>query len=181
MKNLKKGFTLVEMLIVIAIIAILVMFIVVSIRESQIRSRDARRIAEVNQIGKALQAYKSAIGNYPNPTRSDCSVGAISWERGNMADPVANNFIQPLVLDGIVAAGGVPKEKSLPISACTYGYTHVELSNCGGCNGSYGVLYAKCEGNTCPTGEKTCCKGDPAWPQGESATDNGDMIYFFKE
>lgn len=181
MKNFKRGFTLVEMLIVIAIVSILVMFIVVSIRESQIRSRDARRVAEINQIGKALQAYKSAIGAYPTASRNDCSTGGINWERGNAADPVANNFIQALVIDNIVPAGGVPKEKTLPISDCTYAYTHVQLNNCGGCNGEYGVLYAKCEGKTCPTGEKNCCKGDPAWPQGEAATDNGDMIYFFKE
>lgn len=182
MKNFKKGFTLVEMLIVIAIVSILVMFIVVSIRESQIRSRDARRVAEINQIGKALQAYKSAMGKYPDAPGSNnancTNLVAGNWEVGNGA----SDFLQALVTDNIVPAGGIPKEKTLPISNCTYAYTHVDLS-CSDCQGSYGVLYARCEGKTCPAGEKICCKDNPNWPApaGGDNLDSSDMVYFFKE
>lgn len=191
MKNFKRGFTLVEMLIVIAIVSILVMFIVVSIRESQMRSRDARRIAEVNQIAKSILAYQSATGKLPalDPDASDylgCSASGINnWDTGNIHNPQTDKFLSALITDNITQE--LPKEKSnsipTPVSGwpnfhCSYAYTKLQL-NCTDCSGEYGVLYGICEGTTCPVGEKTCCKGQ--WSQGEGDADKRDMIYFFKE
>jgi prepilin-type N-terminal cleavage/methylation domain-containing protein len=52
-----RGFTLIELLIVIAIIGILASVILASLSTARAKSRDAKRVAEVGQIQKALELY----------------------------------------------------------------------------------------------------------------------------
>ncbi|MDD3491814.1 MAG: type II secretion system protein [Candidatus Pacebacteria bacterium] len=65
MKN-KKGFTLIEMLIVITIIAVLASLILVGMGGAQARSRDSRRIADLHNMMNALELYNSKHGLYPD-------------------------------------------------------------------------------------------------------------------
>lgn len=66
MKNKKeKGFTLVEMLIVVAIIGLLSSTVLLTIGPSRQRARDARRIADLRQIQGALENYNSSNNKYP--------------------------------------------------------------------------------------------------------------------
>ncbi len=61
-----KGFTLIEMLVVIAIIGLLSSVVVIGLGGSRSKARDARRIADVQQIQNALElAYDPASG-YPS-------------------------------------------------------------------------------------------------------------------
>lgn len=55
-----KGFTLVELLVVISIIAILAVIAIAIFSGVQSRARDARRQADVSSIAKALEAQKVA-------------------------------------------------------------------------------------------------------------------------
>jgi len=61
------GFTLVELLIVIAIIGIMSTVTVVSLRVAKAKARDAVRIADITQIKKAIDTYYGYYGTYPNP------------------------------------------------------------------------------------------------------------------
>lgn len=65
MKKNKKGFSLVEILIVMAIVAILAGVVVVVNGESQKKSRDAERKAELLSIKASLDLYYSVHGKYP--------------------------------------------------------------------------------------------------------------------
>lgn len=60
-----KGFTLVELLVVMAIIMVLVSIGIVSFRSSQLRSRDAARKSNIKQIANALELFYSDYGKYP--------------------------------------------------------------------------------------------------------------------
>lgn len=63
MKN-KKAFTLIELLIVIAIIGILSSAILVNVTSARQRANDAKRKSDLNQIGAAYMSYFASTGSY---------------------------------------------------------------------------------------------------------------------
>lgn len=60
-----KGFTLVELLVVISIISLLSSVIFASLNSARAKARDAKRLADLNQIYLALQQYFDANGYLP--------------------------------------------------------------------------------------------------------------------
>lgn len=65
MKNFKKGFTLVEMLIVVVIIGILAAALLPRLMSAQASARDSARMSAIQQIATATAAYLQDTGNYP--------------------------------------------------------------------------------------------------------------------
>ena len=65
MKNFKKGFTLVEMLIVVVIIGILSAALLPRLQGAQSSARDAARRSDLNQLGSAILSYYNNRGDYP--------------------------------------------------------------------------------------------------------------------
>jgi prepilin-type N-terminal cleavage/methylation domain-containing protein len=66
----RTGFTIVELLIVIVVIGILAAISIVAFNGVQARSRDARRVSDLNNIAKALEAQFAINGEYPNTVAS---------------------------------------------------------------------------------------------------------------
>ena len=63
--QLIKGFTLVELILVMAIIAILTTFITGGLGSSQVKGRDAQRKSDLRQLAGALELYYQDYGEYP--------------------------------------------------------------------------------------------------------------------
>ncbi len=59
------GFTLIEMLVVVAIIGLLSSAVLVGLSEARTRARDARRIADIREIQNGLENYYFTNGTYP--------------------------------------------------------------------------------------------------------------------
>ena len=55
----KKGFTLIELLVVISVIGLLASIVLVSMGSVRKKARDARRQADIRQIGTAMEFYYS--------------------------------------------------------------------------------------------------------------------------
>ncbi len=71
--NLRKGFTLIEILIVVAIIAILATVVLVGLGPTQQAGRDARRLSDLREVQQGLQLYFSKCGFYPGvPVAGNC-------------------------------------------------------------------------------------------------------------
>jgi len=63
-----KAFTLIELLIVVAIIAILAAIAVPNFIEAQVRSKASRAKADMRSIATAMEAYRIDANNYPPDT-----------------------------------------------------------------------------------------------------------------
>lgn len=63
--NPKRGFSLVEILIVVAIVGVLSSALIVTQRGSTAQSRDAERKADLRNLKTAIELYKNEHGRYP--------------------------------------------------------------------------------------------------------------------
>ena len=78
----KKGFTLIEILIVVAIIAILASVVLVGLGPTQQAGRDARRISDLSEVQNGLELYYNAKGQYPAPAAGTWSDGLVATLTG---------------------------------------------------------------------------------------------------
>lgn len=69
------GFTLIELLVVIAIIGLLSSVVFASLNSARSKARDAKRIADFQQIRTALELFYDTHGRYPS------SPGAPTWDQ----------------------------------------------------------------------------------------------------
>jgi len=65
MKRTQAGFSIIELLIVVAIISILSSVIFLNFREGAAQSRDAERRADLRTLQNALELYRQENGRYP--------------------------------------------------------------------------------------------------------------------
>lgn len=105
---MKKGFTLIEVLVAVTIIAVLVSIGVVSYTSVNKRSRDAKRKGDIEQIRSALEMYRADIGYYPNINNG-------SWT--NAAG-----------LSAVLVPTYIPAVPSDPKSTQTYRYKETNIS-----------------------------------------------------
>ncbi len=74
--QLKKGFTLIELMVVIAIIALLSAALFVNFNDARMLSRDKARMTSLKELQLSLELYKAQYGNYP---ASGCSVSTSNF------------------------------------------------------------------------------------------------------
>lgn len=94
------GFTIVELLIVIVVIAILAAISIVAYNEVQGKARDSARLQDMKTIRQAIEVYTTQIGRVPSSSfQGDTLHG---WEASSL-EP-AGQFLRPLVDDGIMSS-----------------------------------------------------------------------------
>jgi len=81
MKKINKGFTLVELLVVMAILGVLVTLIGTAFRSAQARGRDAQRKSDLKQIANALELFFNDYGFYPQGDEQG-RIKACPYEKG---------------------------------------------------------------------------------------------------
>ncbi len=65
MNKKNKGFTLIEMLVVVAVIGLLASLILVGLSSFRTRGRDTRRVADTKEVQNGLELYYMKNGRYP--------------------------------------------------------------------------------------------------------------------
>ncbi len=100
------GFTIVEMLIVVTILAMLAGILIPVLEDSASSSRDARRAADLKSVSSALEAYKRVNGSFPT------TAGAWSVEDGTAGDYGAAGYIASLVPDFLPALPSDPDDST---------------------------------------------------------------------
>lgn len=78
-ENKNKGISLIEILVVVAIISIITLLMIPNILTARLKSRDAKRKIELKQIQMALEMYKKDNNNnYPPTQPSGSDIGKVS-------------------------------------------------------------------------------------------------------
>lgn len=91
MNKKNKGFTLVELLVVIAIIAILVVLILVALGVARQKARDSQRKTDLRSIQTALELYASDNGTYPADQATVYSTAMETYLKPMPTDPLNVN------------------------------------------------------------------------------------------
>jgi len=94
-KNTSKsgaGFTLIELLVVIAIIALLASIVLVALNNARSKSRDTKRIGDMNQLAKAFELYYNDKFSYP----TSATAGALGGDTGNIGKLLIPNYLSKM-------------------------------------------------------------------------------------
>jgi len=91
LKNRSKGFTIVELLIVIVVIAILATLVIVTFTGIQQKARDSQRQTDINALNSHLEAYYASNGNYP--TLANLQDG--TWVSANLKGLDPESLLDP--------------------------------------------------------------------------------------
>ncbi len=108
MKKNKKGFTLVEIIVVVFIIGVITSFVVVSFSNPRQKSRDIKRISDITQLQMALNSYYQFEGTYPESLVAGQSLVGSSTE--------------------IVFIQNIPQNPAYPDEDCVFDEYHYSYS-----------------------------------------------------
>src|SRR5882762_5143552 len=111
LKNKSKGFTIVELLIVIVVIGILATLVIVTFTGIQQKARDSKRKTDLGAVQASLESYYSSNNTYPTLA----NMQSTTWLASNMKGFDANALNDPKGADGSLS-GSVSK------SPWRYGY-----------------------------------------------------------
>lgn len=115
------GFTLIELIVVISILAILAGALIPRVTNRMAHARDARRLADMRTIKNAIDQYYIDKGYFPDPRQNAVYGG---WDVSQDGD-----FIPTLLSEGYLQS--IPKD---PINDDTYQYRYyVYDKGTGGC------------------------------------------------
>jgi prepilin-type N-terminal cleavage/methylation domain-containing protein len=91
LKNKSKGFTIVELLIVIVVIGILATLVIVTFTGIQQKARDSKRKTDLNALDSHVEAFYANYGFYPTlkdlQTSSFLSTYMKGFDPGALTDP----------------------------------------------------------------------------------------------
>ncbi len=130
--NKKGGFTLIELMVVIAIIALMSTIVLSALTTAKARSRNAKRLQIVKQYANALELYRSDNGGYPNYSSPYClgevGVGVCKFN----------------IIDGSAALNSSLTKYIPGPPAMT--------DNVNNSASYHGLVYYNCSSTTCPAG-----------------------------
>jgi len=146
-KSTQKGFTIVELLIVIVVIGILAALVLNTFAGIQQRARDTERKTDVNSIATQLEAYYNLDGEGMYPLLADVDTTTLEGlDEGALEAP--NGAANSLVADAtpeIDEYGYITLDGATPQAPCTTGAT---------CGTSF-ILYWQQEEDNSPQEKKS--------------------------
>ncbi|AHB42531.1 hypothetical protein RAAC3_TM7C00001G0689 [Candidatus Saccharibacteria bacterium RAAC3_TM7_1] len=116
----QRGFTIVELLIVIVVIAILVAVTIVAYSGVQSRARDNIRYQDAKAIINALELYKIDNGKYPNMPATAAGATGCSAGGYNFSWAQDGTWLK-LLVDGKY----LPRVLLPPINDCSHFYSYI--------------------------------------------------------
>ena len=143
----KRGFTLIEIVVAVAIVAVLASVVIASTGEARKKARDEQRKSDLQQMQLALRLYKVKEGSYPQGGEYD--TGMTIGERDD--DKPINTILEEYM-------ASVPIDPKGSASDSTYEYQYHANYSCNG--GQYFVLFIQTLESGTGNWETTCVNDD---------------------
>lgn len=151
MRRSSRGFTIVEIIIVVVIIAILASITVVAYNGIQRRAINVKNTSELHQVVKLFQLYRAAYNKYPDGTLNGIYCVGTGFPDGRCRDYKSNvaskKFYESdkTVTNELIKVGTLPSGNRSPVNDSVgvwvaYRDTHIDVAE---------VFYG--EANDCPT------------------------------
>jgi prepilin-type N-terminal cleavage/methylation domain-containing protein len=121
MKQNKNGFTLIELMVVVGLIAILLAMVLINLNKNRIRARDNIRVAHIQTIRLALEEYRAVCGVFPatleldtNNTRTSLQQSSSNGCEFELGDFIPEIPTAPALADGSqILADGVARNENV--------------------------------------------------------------------
>lgn len=161
-KNIKPGqkrsFTLTELVIVMAVLAILGVLVTVSLFRVMRKTRDVKRLADMKTIASALEVFYDDHGRYPNLADDGVSDGGLVVGMGLAIDIALAPYIE-----GVVPADPMT-DRTHPVSVgFYYAYDPIhEVDYCTGTTTDFAPVlgFNRAESNSILLQKDTCNGGN---------------------
>lgn len=121
-KRMQAGFTIIELLIVIAIIGILATLVLTNFQGAQAKGRDVTRKSDINSLYQKLEELYNENGGYPDAALAAGTFTGIDAGALNDADGAV---ISSTLLAGVLVPGSVSNG-----TATTTEYSYVGYNGC---------------------------------------------------
>jgi type IV pilus assembly protein PilA len=135
-KSNQKGFTIVELLIVIVVIGILAALVITTFTGIQQRARNTERETDIKALHSQFEAYYAQFGDYPTGTEANTATFRSDSLRGLDNE----SFVPPNSTNDQLILGATP-------SATQYAYEVTDCDATSGDNCQAYVLRAELEGD----------------------------------
>ncbi len=113
-----KGFTIVELLIVIVVIGILALLVITTYSGIQAKARNSKRQTDIQSIQTQLEAFFSQNGYYP----SLGNMNDATWLDTNMKSLDQNALIDPSNPTNSKTLAGTPTAKAVLVQSYAIGW-----------------------------------------------------------
>ena len=111
-RNKSKGFTLIELMVVISIISLLSSVVLASIKAAREKALLAKAVGEMKSLVNAVELYRSANGTYPGLAGGyyddDNVSDGYGTDNGNLNTFIQTNLVTPKFLGKVVNAPYYP-------------------------------------------------------------------------
>jgi type IV pilus assembly protein PilA len=96
MRNRQKGFSLIELLIVIAIILVIAAFAIPALLRSKIAANQSSAVGSLRSLNTSCTAYSTSYGQYPAALENLGPVGS-----GGVADSTSADLVDMVLASGV--------------------------------------------------------------------------------
>ena len=167
MKRMTKGFTLIELMVVIAVIGILASVALVSLTGVQKSARDAQRKSDIATYRTAIERYYADLQVYPGSGGTgDSTSGAGAGIFTTGGELVSKNYLPKVLTDPQNGTSNCKITSAASLQTCQYKYLANATTNTassyvlwaimenpigsGGCSGTGGGVWkSDAKGTTC--------------------------------
>jgi len=124
---IQKGFTIIELLIVIAIIAILAGLVLNNFQGAQAKARDAQRVNKINALHSKLEEFHNEANGYPSSANADPNFPGMDNRAnadvrgGNLTNTIVANAAAMAAVAGPVTGSGNEFRYVTYPTGCTLG------------------------------------------------------------